>query len=249
MDRDITTQDEEGEDQVINTKAADLKQMIYDLAPMECSEMNIPLDTFKFNEMMLWLDTEREHCQEKAEEIIRNAKAEGANFEHKFEQEEMVCKFKKNMKFLIDHKVLEQIEDRYNDFVKFINEISEQTEKAKIHGQVRQIVKLSIDYTEDMVQRKVDRRWNQLVKKMIQIHDNIKELETFDVFESEEQKKEAKDTIALMKQKIGDNCKEICEDPYKLVCFAYEIRKQDAEEEQKKGTEKDYFTKYLLKDV
>jgi len=29
------------------------------------------------------------------------------------------------MKFLIDHQVLEQIEERYNDFVKFIKEISE----------------------------------------------------------------------------------------------------------------------------
>ena len=100
-----------------------------------------------------------------------------------------------------------------------------------------------------MVQRKLDRRWAQLVKKMIQIHDNIKELEQFKDFDDDDMKKEAKNTIELMKQKIKDNCKEICSDPYKLVCFAYEIRKQDAEEEQKKGTEKDYFTKYLLKDV
>lgn len=60
---------------------------------------------------------------------------------------------------------------------------------------------------------------------MIQIHDNIKEYETYTNFDSEEQKKEAKDTIELMKQKIKDNCKEICEDPYKLICFAYEVRK------------------------
>ena len=77
------------------------------MPPMDCSEMNIPLDTFKFNEMMLWLDQERENCQEKAEDIIRTAKAEGAQFELKFENDETVCKFKANMKFLIDHKVLE----------------------------------------------------------------------------------------------------------------------------------------------
>lgn len=126
--------------------------------------------------------------------------------------------------------MLEQIEDKYNDFVKFISEISEQTEKAKIYGQVTQIVKLSMDYAQDMVQRKVDGRWNQLVKKMIQIHDNIKELETYEQFESEDHKKEAKDTIAKMKQLIIDSCKEVCEDPQKLICFAYEVRKQDAEE-------------------
>lgn len=70
---------------------------------MECSEMNIPLDPYKFKDMMTWLDTEREQCQEKAEEIIRNAKAEGADYEVKFENEEIVQKFKRSMKFLIDH--------------------------------------------------------------------------------------------------------------------------------------------------
>lgn len=68
-----------------------------------------------------------------------------------------------------------------------------------MHGQVRQIVKLLIDYTEDMVQRKVDRRWAQLVKKMIQIHDNIKELEEFKNDDDDDLKKEAKSTIELMK--------------------------------------------------
>jgi len=37
---------------------------------MECKDMNIPLDTFKFNEMLNWLDSERELCQEKSEEIL-----------------------------------------------------------------------------------------------------------------------------------------------------------------------------------
>lgn len=59
---------------------------------------------------------------------------EGASFNVQFEKDEKVQKFKSNMKFLIDHKVLEQIEDRYNDFVKFIDEISTQTEKARIYG-------------------------------------------------------------------------------------------------------------------
>lgn len=96
--------------------------------------MNIPLDPFKFNEMLLWLDQEREQCQEKSEEILQEAKIEGNAHNVKFEEVEIVKNFKSQMQFLIHHKVLEQIEDRYNDFCKFINQISEQTEKNKLYG-------------------------------------------------------------------------------------------------------------------
>lgn len=54
------TQDDEGEDQVVSIKAADLKKLIQNMPSMDCSEMNIPLDTHKFNEMLQWLDAERE---------------------------------------------------------------------------------------------------------------------------------------------------------------------------------------------
>lgn len=52
-----------------------------------------------------------------------------------------------------------------------------------------------------------------------------------------------------MKTLIFETCRDICEDPYKIICFAYEIRKQDAEQESKENTQKDYYTNLLLKDV
>ena len=73
---------------------------------MECSEMSIPLDVNKFNSMIKWLDIEREMCQERSIQMIRDAKSAGTKFEEKFEEDKMVQSYKTNMKFLIDHQVL-----------------------------------------------------------------------------------------------------------------------------------------------
>lgn len=43
LDRDIFTDDEEGDPQVVSIKAADLRKLIYDMDSMDCQEMNIPL--------------------------------------------------------------------------------------------------------------------------------------------------------------------------------------------------------------
>ena len=65
---------------------------------------------------------------------------------------------------------------------------------------------------------------------MIQIHQNIEELKKYKDFETEDMEKEAKDTIKEMQLKLIDTSKDVCTDPYKLICFGYEIRKQDYEQ-------------------
>ena len=53
-----------------------------------------------------------------------------------------------------------------------------------------------------------------------------------------------------MKAKIQEISAEVCEDPYDLVCYAYEVRKQDGE--QMNGAKKrpeNYYTNLLLGDV
>lgn len=168
--------------------------------------MNIPLSQFKFQELLKWLDNEQEKCQDKAQVILQDAKAQGTSYDIKFDTVDIVINFKNNMKFLIDNQVLEQIKDRYDSFCKFIQEISAQTEIVKEHGQVSKIVQLSNDYAEDMSQRKLDGKWSQLVKKMIQINDNIMQLEQITNFQSPEQETEAKNTITKMKKLIHDTC-------------------------------------------
>ena len=52
-----------------------------------------------------------------------------------------------------------------------------------------------------------------------------------------------------MQNKLVENCKDVCANPSKLVCFGYEIRKQDYEQEKKEGTDKDLYTNLFLKDI
>lgn len=58
LDRDIFTDDDDGEPQVVSIKAKYLKKYIYELESMNCEDMNIPLSPFKFQEMLKWLDSE-----------------------------------------------------------------------------------------------------------------------------------------------------------------------------------------------
>lgn len=61
LDRDILTFDDElEEEKVVSTKTADLRKYIYDMESMNCEEMSIPLSTFKFQELLKWLDKEQE---------------------------------------------------------------------------------------------------------------------------------------------------------------------------------------------
>ena len=64
----------------MSTKVDELRHIIKEMAPMNCSEMNVPLDIHKYIEMIQWLDMEREQCQEIAKEMINNAKSEGKAF-------------------------------------------------------------------------------------------------------------------------------------------------------------------------
>ena len=62
LDRDIFTDDDEGESQIVSIKAAALKNHIYEMQSMDCQDMNIPLSPFKFQELLKWLDNEQEKC-------------------------------------------------------------------------------------------------------------------------------------------------------------------------------------------
>jgi len=42
---------------------------------------------------------------------------------------------------------------------------------AKIYGEASNVLKLSFEYSADIIQRKGDKKYDQLVKKMIQLHE------------------------------------------------------------------------------
>ena len=76
-----------------------------------------------------------------------------------------------NLKFLIDHKLLEDATQILEEFDQYLESINDQTNMAKIYGEASNLVKLSFEYSGDIIQRKGDKKYDQLVKKMIQLHE------------------------------------------------------------------------------
>lgn len=138
--------------------------------------MNIPLDNEMYKKLIEMLENEKKECQKKADEQLRDAREKGNEFNAKFADEGIVKQYKEDMKFLITHDLLDDIKKNFDEFEQYVEEISEQTELAKIYGHASNVVKLTYEYRDQMVQRQLDKNWIQLVELLIRIHDNTIEL-------------------------------------------------------------------------
>lgn len=90
LDRKIIGYDDEGEEIAVNIKAADLRDNIMKMVPMESTSMNIPLDNEKYNKLTKMLNDERLLCQNKADEQMIEARSQGNDFKSEFAKEGIV---------------------------------------------------------------------------------------------------------------------------------------------------------------
>ena len=73
----------------------------------------------------------------------------------------------------------------------FIDEIGEAIEKAKTFGKITNLIALSHEYKENMIQNKFRNNWIFLVKNIIEIVEKVHELKQTKEFEDEGQRLEA----------------------------------------------------------
>jgi len=58
---------------------------------------------------------------------------------------------KANLQFLIDHKLLADATQMLDDFNSYLDSIQEQTTMAKIYGEASNVLKLSFEYSADII--------------------------------------------------------------------------------------------------
>lgn len=139
-------------DEEINVKSADLRKAIYDMAAMDSQKMSIPLDNQKYNRLMDMLVQEKTKCQDLAQKQIDEARSKGDEFGANFASQGIVQQFEQNMQFLIQNKLLLEIEKIYGEFQQYKEDIKLQTDRAKMFGQAQIIVQASYKYLDDMIQ-------------------------------------------------------------------------------------------------
>lgn len=121
----------------------------------------------------------------------------------------------------------------------YVNSIQQQVHHEKLRNEVGDVGKFLLDNVKFIIQRRKEKNYNSMVKKMIDVVVRLKNLATIAVDESSIKKLE--DT----KQKAHYFFKKLMDDVLKrhheLFVFAYELRMQDTFD-----SPPDYFTNYFF---
>lgn len=167
-------------------------------------------------------------------------------FDLDFSQNPVVKGLRDLITFFIDNQLIEDIDQELDKLNNYVASIQQQTNHEKLRAEVGDVGKFLLDNVKFIIQRRKEKNFNSMVKKMIDVVVRLQNLGNISM--DENQKKKLEDT----KTKSNYFFKKLIDDmmrrPQELFQFAYELRMQDTFD-----SPPNYFTNYffsfVIKDI
>ena len=157
--------------------------LVSNLPPLNGTDLFVPLSDDKYHKLIDMFQRENIKVADEGSKFldyVKNTK----KFEAEFAQNQVVRNMTELIKFFIENQLIEDIEQEMEKLNNYVNSIQQQVHHEKLRSEVGDVGKFLLDNVKFIIQRRKEKNYNSMVKKMIDVVVRLKNLATIAVDES-----------------------------------------------------------------